>query len=338
MKDEIRIKVHAIGLNFADVFAVLGFYELAGDPPLTPGFEVAGVVDEIGPDVTHFKRGDSVWGLCRFGCYTTVINIRSPYCMHLPSGWDFAAGAGYPAQTFTAWYALCVLGGLPFDGSEPVQVTSARRVVLIHSAAGGVGLRLVEMVKGMGGEVVCVVGSERKAEILEGKGVERRRIVVRGVDDVDGFEKVVRERALGGGGVDVVVDSVMGRYFEPGYNLLNRGGRYIVMGSASLMPSGGVTMRNLASLVKVGWGFWKRPRLDLVKMINENKSVAGFNVGDLFGEVDMMRRGFVELEQMKLDRPKVGRVFNFEDVHDALRFFQSGESVGKIVLRVSDES
>lgn len=339
---EIRISVRAIGLNFADCFAVLGLYEEAGPTPLTPGFEVSGVVESVGSDVTKFAVGDRVWALKRFGSYATAVNISEVYAKPLKDGWSFAEAAAFPAQAFTAWYALCVLGAMPPNAQDhPRHVTSRRRAVLVHSAAGGVGLQLVEMIRHIGGIAVCTVGSEEKARLLHERcGIPRERVIVRGIDDkADSFESVVRERALGGeGGLDVVVDSVLGDYFAPGFELLNPGGRYIVMGSASIMPRGGISLFRLSgwrNLIQLGWQFLNRPKLDLLMTINKNKTVSGFNVLGIFSEVDFLVRGFDELDSMDLPKPLVGRTFSFENTLDALQYFQSGKSVGKIVLEVN---
>lgn len=331
----MRISVRAIGLNFADVFAVLGLYEAAGAAPLTPGFEVSGTVEAIGGDVEQFSVGDRVWGLMRFGAYATVVNVGEDWCQKMDEDCSFEEAAAYGAQAFTAWYALCVLGGLPSDGGRPLAVTSERKVVLVHSAAGGVGLRVVEMVGKMGGEIVCTVGRQEKVEVLTNRGVERKRILVRGVDDVNGFEKAVRA-VLGDGGVDVVVDSVMGNYFDAGFRLLNLGGRYAVMGTASLMPSGALGWRSVPTLLRLGLGYLQRPKLDLINAINENKTVSLFNVLYLFNEVHLMRTAFDQLRSMNLQKAMVGKTFPFEKACEALRFFQSGVSVGKIVLVVNE--
>lgn len=125
-------------MNFADCFALLGLYDLAGQPPFTPGFEVSGVIDAVGNEVADFRPGHRVWAIRRFGCYATAVNIDGEYVRRIPDGWTFAEGAAYPVQAFTAWYALCELGGMPsvVEGSAGL-LTSERRAVLIHSAAGG---------------------------------------------------------------------------------------------------------------------------------------------------------------------------------------------------------
>lgn len=329
-------------MNFADCFTVLGLYKEAGPTPLTPGFEVSGIVESVGSAVTEHAVGDRVIALKRFSGYATALNVDEDYVRPLKEEWTFTEGAAFPAQAFTAWYALCVLGAMPVSAkAQSAHITSQRRAVLVHSAAGGVGLQLVAMVRHIGGVAVCTVGNEEKARLLKERcGIPRERVIVRGVDDdKDGMEKVVRERALGGeGGLDVVVDSVLGEYFEPGYSLLNAGGRYVVMGTASLMPKGGISLFRPAgwrNLIRLAWDYFGRPRLDLAKSINENKTVSGFNVSGIFTQKELLRRGFKEVEQMELPKPLVGRTFPFEEAREAMEFFQSGKSMGKLVLEVN---
>lgn len=324
--------MRAIGLNFADVFAVLGLYSLAGSTPLTPGFEVSGVVEQVGRRVTTHRVGDRVFALTRFGGYTTVINVGEAFVHAIPNGWSFGEAAAWPCQAMTAWYALCILGGLNRGACR--LLTSASKRVVVHSAAGGVGLHLVELVRHIGGEVIATVGSADKIDVLLARGVPRTRILVRGSDDCDGFERAVRQRMRQGEGVDVVIDPVMGHYFQPGWRLLNRGGRYIVMGSASLMPTGQVSMWNVRSMATLAWRYLCRPRLDLLAAINQNRSVSAFNMGALFDCADVMNSGFDELSQMDMKPPFIGRSFSFDDAHEALHLFRSGSTVGKLVLLV----
>lgn len=292
------------------------------------------MVQAVGSKVTSVQTGDRVFAVTRFGAYTTALNIHEDYVYKLHDDWTFSEGAAWPCQALTAWYALCVLGGLNQGACR--MLTSPHKRVVVHSAAGGVGLMLLELVRHIGGEVVATVGHADKVPILKERGVSPDRIIVRGVDDIDGFEKTVRKR-LAGEGVDVVIDPVMGPYFDQGWRLLNRGGRYIVMGSSSMMPNGSLGMRYLGTLASLAWRYIRRPKLDLLAAINQNRSVAAFNIGALFDRTDLLRSGFDELDQIDMRRPLIGRTFGFADMQEALRFFQTGLSVGKLVVLVDEE-
>ena len=126
---EATIAVKAIGLNFADIFAIWGLYSATPAGEFVPGLEYAGVVARVGAGVTHLREGDEVMGVIRFGAYATHLNIDARYVLPLPPGWSFEEGAAYPVQALTAYYSLKELGTI-----------RQSHTVLIHSAAGGVGI------------------------------------------------------------------------------------------------------------------------------------------------------------------------------------------------------
>lgn len=126
---EVCVKVAAIGLNFADIFAIQGLYSATPKGSFIPGLEFSGEVMAVGPEVTGRKVGDKVMGATKFGGYVSHITISHQYVVPLPEGWSVEEGAGFLVQGLTAWYALTALGNLQ-KGST----------VLVHSAAGGVGI------------------------------------------------------------------------------------------------------------------------------------------------------------------------------------------------------
>ena len=146
---EVQVAVKAIGLKFADVFAIWGLYGATPKGACTPGLEYAGVVEKVGAAVTGLRPGDRIMGVTRFGAYTTHLNIDARYTMPLPEGWDFATGAAYVVQTLTAYYGMVHLGAMQ-KGSN----------VLIHSAVGGVGLQALKIAKSYDCFTIGTVGSE----------------------------------------------------------------------------------------------------------------------------------------------------------------------------------
>lgn len=338
------VSVRAAGLNFADVYAALGLYSPAGEPPFTPGFEVSGVVTVVGAGVSRFNVGDRVFGMTRFGGYSTHITLDADYVTMLPADWTFSQGCGFGVQTFTAWYSLCELGGMALKQERCRALTSPARRVLVHSAAGGVGLTLVEMVRRMGGDIVATVGSPSKVDILRSHDVPADRIIVRGKDDDSSrsFEQAVRSRIGSTGqddGVDVVVDSVLGPYFKPGWELLNRGGRYIAIGAATLMPaSSSLSLWNIGALLTLAWRFMNRPSIDPVNAINQNKSFAAFNLAMLYDRKDLFAKGMAEVQEFGLPPPTIFKEFPFDQAKEALCEFQKGRSTGKLVLVIDDQA
>ena len=160
--NKVRIEVKAVGLNFADIFALTGLYSATPDGAFIPGLEFSGVVTEVGLGCYQYRVGDRVMGVSRFGGYASVIDSEEDYLLYLPDGWPFSQGAAYIVQTLTAWYALNELGNL-----KPKQK------VLIHSAAGGVGLQAMKLVRALGAHPVGTVSDDIKARFLNNLGFDR---------------------------------------------------------------------------------------------------------------------------------------------------------------------
>ena len=159
--DEVLIRIHAIGLNFADIFALQGLYSATPDGSFIPGLEFSGEVVDAGKAVSGFSTGSKVMGVTRFGAYTDHIMINSDYVVELPAGWSHADGAAFAVQALTAYYALVILGNMQPDS-----------MVLIHSAAGGVGIWANRIAKKKGSYTIGVVGHEDKFSVLKSEGYD----------------------------------------------------------------------------------------------------------------------------------------------------------------------
>ena len=313
-----RVAVGAAGLNFADIAACLGLYSATPKGPFVPGLEFAGTVEAVGDGVTTVAAGDRVIGLTRFGGYATDLNADVRYLHAMPAGWNFADGAAYPVQAITAWHAITELGAC-----------RPGHAVLVHSAAGGVGLNALAMLEAIGARVVATVGTESKAAFLvEHARLERRQIVVRhrrrfGAQLDDAL------RANGMDGFDLVLDAVAGPFFMPAYRRLRPAGRLVIYGSADLMPAG----------AKVSWlrllaRYVQRPRLDPIRMVSANRSVMGFNLIWLWEQADRLASAYAGLAPYITRPPYIGRRFPFGEAPAAMRWLQSGSSIGKVVLEV----
>ena len=149
---EVQIDVAAVGLNFADIFACLGLYSATPAGSFVPGLEAAGTVRRVGDGVTRWRPGDRVIVLTRFGGYASALNVGEQYLWPLPETWSFEDGAAYPVQALTAWYGLVPLGGVR-RGS----------VVLVQSAAGGVGLNALQVLRQLGAQPGRWWGASRNA-------------------------------------------------------------------------------------------------------------------------------------------------------------------------------
>ena len=318
---EARIAVRAVGLNFADAFACLGLYSATPRGSFVPGLEAAGVVEALGPPLAGRAApavGDRVIVLTRFGGYATAVNVDARYLAPLPPGWSFAAGAAFPVQALTAWYGLVRLGAVR-EGS----------VVLVQSAAGGVGLQALALLARLGARPVAVVGSGAKLEFL----AAHQRLAPASL--------VLRERrgyaarldaalaAHGARGFDVVFDAVLGHGFRPAFARLAPEGRYVLYGAADFMPSG--TRRGWARLA---WRWLRRPRLDPLAMISQNRGLLAFNLIWLWEAVERVPEAYGALAALALPAPHVGACHPFTAARAALLELKAGRTVGKTVLLV----
>ena len=326
---EARVAVKAIGLNFADVFACLGLYSATPKGPFVPGLEFAGVIEAIGPPAgadaratlpNALQTGTRVVGLTRFGGYATTLNADVRFLRPLRDAWSFEEGAAFPVQALTAWYGLVRLARV--DRAE---------VVLVHSAAGGVGLNALDILQGLGARAIATVGDPAKVPFLTGRtGLAPHAIIVR--DGVRGGARFGVQldaalRAAGAQGFDVVFDAIAGPYFRPAYMRLRPEGRHLIYGAADYMTRG--ARPNYLRLLP---RYLRRPRLDPVQMIAENRSVLAFNLIWLWDAIERLAPGYDALDGLITRPPFVGRTFTFDAVPRAMRWLQGGESVGKVVV------
>ncbi|MCM2304579.1 MAG: zinc-binding dehydrogenase [Elusimicrobia bacterium] len=306
---QVRVRVRAAGINYADTIVREGWYEAAkGLYPLTPGFEFAGVVDSAGGG---YKVGDRVFGFTRFGGYSSVQVATSGRLRPMPPDWSFADCAGIPAVHFTAYHAL-------------FQVAKVRsgEVLLIHSAAGGVGVALLQQAKIAGCTTVAVVGSSSKVAVAKEFGADI--VVVRGPSlwkDID---------AAAPDGFDAVFDANGVTTPRPGFKRLRLGGRLVIYGFAEMFPRGG-----RPSLLSLAWNWLRVPRFSPLEMTATNRAVLGFNVVFLTDRAELAKDGFDAIAGwMAKGLIKKGPVteFTVERVADAHRALEKGDTVGKLVL------
>jgi synaptic vesicle membrane protein VAT-1 len=326
---EARVVINAIGLNFADVFACLGLYSATPKGPFVPGLEFAGVIEEMGrpaaghdtTTLTGLRTGTRVVGLTRFGGYATALNADVRFLRPLRDAWSFEEGAAFPVQALTAWYGLVRLARV--DRSE---------VVLVHSAAGGVGLNALQILRAIGARAIATVGNPAKGPFLTARtGLAPRSVIVRDRARF-GAQLDAALQAADASGLDVVFDAVAGPYFTPAYMRLRPEGRYVIYGAADYMTRGA-----RPDYLRLLPRYLRRPRLDPVQMISENRSVLAFNLIWLWDAVERLASGYEALESLVTSPPVVGRTFPFDAVPQAMRWLQGGESVGKVVVNVSNE-
>ena len=318
---EARVRVEAIGLNFADLFACQGLYSATPQGSFIPGLECAGTIEALGPGLpseADLRIGDRVVALTRFGAYATALNVGAALLRPVPAGWSAAQAAAWPVQGLTAWYGLVPLGAV-----------TAGDVVLVQSAAGGVGLQALAMLQTLGARPLAVVGHESKRRFLiEQRGMAPAAVIVR---DRRHFANQLDAglAALGKTGFDCVLDAVLGPGFRPSFERLCPEGRYVLFGAADFM-----TASARPNCLRLAFDYLRRPRLDPLAMISANRSLMAFNLIWLWNHAEQLPEAYRQLEALAPLPPHVGAFFPFERATEAMRLLQGGGTVGKVVLAV----
>ena len=305
----VRLRVRAAGVNFSDLLARQGLYPDAPKPPVVIGYEVSGIVDAVASDVTAPRRGDRVIAMTRFGGQSELVVVPAARVFPLPEGWSFEEGAALPVVYLTAHHLL-------------VRAAAARpgETALVHAAAGGVGLAVAELGRILGLRIIGLA-SPGKHDVLRTYGVEP-------IDGRDpGWPDAVRR--LAPGGVDVVLDAVGGNSWRQGYALLAPMGRLVCFGASGLSSG---ARRNLLGVV---WNVLRWPRFGPMALMNDNRAVAGVNLGHLWTAERIL---FPQIEALLAYaregriRPRVDRAFPVAEAAAAHRYLHERRNIGKVVL------
>ncbi len=312
--DQVQIEVKAIGLNFADVLMRTGIYPNTPKPPFIPGMEFSGVVSAIGDNVSTVKPGQRVMGYSRTGSHAEYVVVNHIMVGPIPDSMSFEEAASFLVIYLTAYHGLFTLGKL-----QPNEK------VLIHAAAGGVGIAVIQLAKHYNAEVFGTVGSEFKRTFAYEQGVDHCINYT-----TENFASIIRQNT-DQYGVDVVMDAVGGRVFRPGWKLLAPMGRYIIYGFADAMG------KNSFSYVRAGKSLLTMPPVLLTTLISANKTIAGFNLSTLTGKTEYLRRTTEQILDMYAQgivKPVIGKIFPFDQINLAHAHLQRRESIGKVVVTI----
>jgi synaptic vesicle membrane protein VAT-1 len=274
------------------------------------GYEVSGVIDAVGGEVTRFAVGDRVFGMPRFGGYTDTLVIPEAQVFRMPEAMTFEEAAAMPVVYLTAHHMMMFTGNL-----------RRRSRVLIHSAAGGVGLAAIELARTRDCEIYGVA-SAGKHDFLRARGCQH---------PIDSAADYVAEvtRATGGKGVDLVLDPVGGRSWAQGYSLLAPAGRLVAFGMSAV--AAGKKRNLLHALRQLTQIKSYSPRV----LMDDNKTISGCNMGHLFGELAMLIEQFealVALYEAGHIRPHVDRSFAFSEAAAAHHYLHDRKAKGKVLL------
>jgi NADPH:quinone reductase-like Zn-dependent oxidoreductase len=300
---QVVVDVRAAGLNFADVMARMGLYPDAPKPPVVVGYEVAGEVSAVGAGVDGVAVGDRVMAGTRFGGQAEKVAVSASDVIPLGDSLSFAQGAAIPVNYSTAWAGLMSYGNL-----QPGER------VLVHAAAGGVGIAATQVAKRRGAYVIGTA-SPAKHDAIRANGVDEAY----GYDLPGGLAKV-----------DVVLDAVGGASFKRSYDLLRAGGRLVAFGASSVVAG---EKRNLVraapQALRMLRGF------NLMEQMSASKAVIGLNMLTLWDDRGTLEPWIAPLREMMDDgslQPIVSDEVPFDNAAEAHRIITERRNIGKVVL------
>lgn len=292
---EVRIKVEACGINYADIMQREGLYPNGPKPPFGAGFEVAGIVDAVGPKAAGWSNGDAVMTLCSNG-YSEFVAVEANRLLAKPEPLDFRQAAAVPCQYLTAYHALVTLGRI-----------KAGQNVLIQAAAGGLGTMLVQIAHNLGATVIGTASTQEKCDLIRSLGCDHPINYT-----ATKFRKVVRE-LTNGVGCDLAIESVGGDVFDHSLTCLKPRGMLITLGIASKTP----------------------PSVQAAVLLAKNWTVAGFHLMEYLKDQKATRDAVQQLHEWvnggKLQFV-AKHEFPLEKAAEAQQFISDRKSIGKVVL------
>lgn len=311
---QVLVRVKRAGLNFADIQARMGLYPDAPKFPMVMGYEVSGVIEALGNGVTGLSKGDRVISMCRFGGQAELVAIPAIQVRKMHDGLGFDEGAALPVNALTAFHMLFWVA--------PIQ---PGMTVLIHMAAGGVGLLAIQLCKTIPNVTIIGTSSASKHEFLKAQGVHH-------CIDYRTADYVKEVKALTGGhGVDRVMDALGGPDWDKNFGLLRPGGHLFCFGWANMV---GGTSR---SLLRVASQFLQLRRFSPMELMTRNRGVSGTNMLHFLGsgeEVLMAHHldKVLELNAAGKLTAHVDKVFPLEQAGEAHQYVQDRKNVGKVLL------
>jgi NADPH2:quinone reductase len=292
--NQVKIAVHACGVNFADTLIIQGKYQVRPEPPFSPGIETAGEVLACGEGVLHLQPGDRVMAILSYGGYAQEVVAPAEAVVPLPSNMDFVTAAGFPVAYGTSHLALVHRAHL-----------QAGENLLVHGAGGGVGLTAVEIGMQLGATVIATAGGPDKLKIAAEYGADHL---------IDYSTEDIRERVKALGGADVVYDPVGGEVFDASLRCINWEGRILTIGFASGKvphPPANILLVKNCSVIGLYWGayMWRDPKVmsDSLKQL-----MSWYAEGHL--------------------KPHVSQTFPLAKAREALRALLERRTTGKVVI------
>lgn len=300
---EVKIGVAAAGLNFADTLIIAGQYQVKPPLPFVPGLELAGTVLAVGAGVTHVAAGDRVMAMAHHGAFAEIALVAAADTVPVPVGMDFPEAAGFPIAYGTSHGALTWKARL-----------QKGELLLVHGAAGGVGLTAVEIGKALGATVIATAGGPDKLAIARAHGADYT---------IDYKQEDIRERVkaiatgLGRSGADVVYDPVGGKVFDASLRCVAWGARILLVGFAGgkvpQIPANILLVKNVDAL-GFFFGSYRQHRPDLVQ-------ACFADLAGMYGKGEL--------------KPHISHKLPLADYAEAFALLIQRRSTGKVVLTLS---
>jgi synaptic vesicle membrane protein VAT-1 len=313
---EALVRVRAVGVNFADLLQRMGLYPGGPKPPFVPGIEVAGVVERIseGPRSASsavLRPGDAVAAITRFNAYSEWVTVSADQAYRLPPGMRFEDGAAMTVNYLTAFHSMFTMGNLqPGDR------------ILIHGAAGGVGLAAVQLARARGLLIFGTAGPA-KQEYLRKAGVDH-------AIDYEKSDVLETVRKFAPEGIEMVMDPIGGKSFSQSYQCLGPAGRLVIYGFSAAAGNNGKRnpLKGLTAVLQT-------PRFHPLRLMRDNISVVGVSLGGLRARPALLQSEMDEIFRLwgagKIG-PIVGKTFPLAQAAEAHRYLHDRKNIGKVIL------
>lgn len=297
-KHEVLIRVKAAGVNRPDVIQRQGKYPAPPGVPMDiPGLEVAGIIEEVGINVSQWKVGDHVCALLAGGGYAEFVKADAGLCLPIPKGFSFVDAAGLPETIFTVWSNVFQRGNL-----------QAGESLLVHGGSSGIGITAIQLAKHLGARVTVTVGSDEKGKAC----------LDLGADDFINYKTQDFEQVLTESPVDVILDIIGGDYFDKNLNVLRPEGRLVYINAMN----GNIVTLDIMKLMQ--------KRIILTGSTLRNREIA-FKTS-LASEIRKKVWPIITSGNFK---PVISATFPLKEAYKAHELMETSQHIGKIILEIS---
>ena len=311
LNNQVRIKVHYAGINFAEIMARMKLYPGGPKPGSVLGGEVSGVIDKIGKDIKGLSLGEKVMGLSLSGSYSSQVCIDADSIIPLPDNFKLDEAAAFPVAYITAYMMIFDLGNLQ-EGDT----------FLIHGAGGGVGTAALQLAKTKNIKIIGTSSSWKHDKLIR-MGVDKC------IDyNTDNTEKEIMD-FTNGKGVDLVIDPIGAKNWKLSYRVLAKMGKLIIYGDQNLVK--GDKLKPIVAMKEM----YSMPKYRPMDLMANNKTVMGYHLGRFKGHEWKVKRSIENLIKLVNDNdlhPVIDSKFSFRDAPKAHRHIQNRKNFGKVLL------